>query len=150
MIAALLAGLTTPPRVEFQWAAPTLEISLADEKTHVQRLSVTNHTNNTVLLFSADFWVNHALTIRTVAGDPVALTPNGIAAYHRLGSVRRDHNVPITLYSGKTWSYRTPALPTFFELTPGEYTITVRYQDRGYDDEPVILDSNKGKLVVRP
>jgi hypothetical protein len=85
--------------------------------------------------------------IRTKTGGEVLLTDKGVDAVKDFTRGYRDGNYPMVLWPGKSFPNKTPRLPDYFVLRPGEYTMTVTYSDINFVS-PLQLTTKKIAVKV--
>jgi hypothetical protein len=126
MITCLL--LFGAQKIAFTATAPAT-FSLGSSKPLVVQLTITNKTKVPLTVWSCGFWPNHLITIKDEKGHLVTLTKFGVAMNKTFSSLVRDKNAPLKILAAKSYSYSTPDLRQCYQLKPGKYTVSVRYND---------------------
>jgi hypothetical protein len=142
MTATLLLTVLLLPGVELRPVSPHLQISLSDKKAQACQLEYVNRSDVNVQVWVTDFWNNHKVEFRTKGGGEVLLTDLGVLASKAFQGGSRDRNFPVIVRPGKSVPVKTPRLPDYFVLKPGEYAMTVTYSDMNFDS-PMQLTTKK-------
>jgi hypothetical protein len=147
MTAALLLTVLVSPSVELRPISTELTISLSDRRAQTCQLEYVNSSDVNVQVWVADFWSNHKVEFRTKSGGEVLLTDLGVLASKAFQGGSRDRNFPVIVRPGKSVPVKTPRLPDYFVLKPGDYTMTVTYSDMNFDS-PLQLTTKKIAVKV--
>ncbi len=146
MLGAMLAALLAS-QYQLRWASQEFTLDLAEPSTFCCPLEVVNRTNQPLEIWAGGFWPNHKLTLVTAKGGTVPLTKLGKQGAARFESSARDKNFPILVAARGSYRYRTPPLPDFFELSPGDYSITVAYSEK-WTGIPLKLATGAARLRI--
>lgn len=129
MLVAFLSMILAP-QYELRWVTPEYTLDLAKPSTLMIPLVCLNHTDQPLEIWAAGFWPNHKLTLLNAKGEHVPLTEIGKQGVALFESGARGKNFPILVPARGSYSYKTPPLPDFFELSPGQYSLTVVYSEK--------------------